>query len=110
MPGQVQCPICQDGFPSEEAVGAHIDRGCDGEPSSKKQKPRSTQTSIPPQQVSKSTKRPDRLPQLHYGTVKDNVLRKKLQDLGLSAGGNRQLMEKRYTEWVTLWKIGRAHV
>ena len=35
--------------------------------------------------------------------VKDNVLRKKLQDFGILATGTRQLMEKRYTEWVTLW-------
>jgi E3 ubiquitin-protein ligase RAD18 len=48
-------------------------------------------------------KRPERLPQLHYSMVKDNILRKKLLDLGLSAGGTRQLLEKRYTEWVTLW-------
>ena len=101
-PAQVRCPICQDGFPSVQAVEAHIDR-CDGEPPSKKQKVRSTQTSLPPQQISKPTKRPDRLPQLHYGMVKDNVLRKKLQDFGISATGSRQLMERRYTEWVTLW-------
>lgn len=51
----------------------------------------------------KPISRPERLPQLHYSMVKDNVLRKKLSDLGISAGGSRQLLEKRYTEWVTLW-------
>lgn len=101
-PRQVLCPICQDGFPTVQAVEAHVDH-CDGEPPSKKQKVRSTQTSIPPQQISKPTKRPDRLPQLHYSMVKDNVLRKKLQEFGISAAGTRQLMERRYTEWVTLW-------
>ena len=35
--------------------------------------------------------------------VKDNALRKKLGDMGISASGSRQLMERRYTEWVTLW-------
>jgi E3 ubiquitin-protein ligase RAD18 len=35
--------------------------------------------------------------------VKDNALRKKLGDMGISAAGSRQLMERRYTEWVTLW-------
>jgi E3 ubiquitin-protein ligase RAD18 len=35
--------------------------------------------------------------------MKDNILQRKLIEAGLSASGNRQLMEKRYTEWVTLW-------
>lgn len=35
--------------------------------------------------------------------VKDNALRKKLADHGLPTGGTRQGMERRYTEWVTLW-------
>lgn len=35
--------------------------------------------------------------------VKDNALRKKLLDLGISSSGSRQLMERRYTEWITLW-------
>ena len=76
---------------------------CNGEPPSKK-RPRSTQTSLPPQPVSKAnSKRPERLAQLNYSMVKDNALRKKLGDMGISASGSRQLMERRYTEWVTLW-------
>lgn len=35
--------------------------------------------------------------------IKENPLRKKLTDAGLSAAGNRQLLERRYTEWITLW-------
>jgi E3 ubiquitin-protein ligase RAD18 len=35
--------------------------------------------------------------------IKENPLRKKLTDAGLSAAGNRPLLERRYTEWITLW-------
>ena len=95
--------MCRDGFASIGAVQAHIDH-CNGEPASKKQRARSTQTSLPPQPVSKAkTKRPERLAQLNYSMVKDNALRKKLGDLAISQAGSRPLMERRYTEWVTLW-------
>lgn len=51
----------------------------------------------------KPIKRPDRLPHLNYSTIKENALKKKLVDAGLSAAGNRSLLERRYTEWITLW-------
>ena len=95
--------MCRDGFPTIQAVEAHLDH-CTGEPPSSKHRARSTQTSRKPQLVSKANiKRPDRLAQLNYSMVKDNALRKKLIDLGISALGSRPLMERRYTEWVTLW-------
>lgn len=49
------------------------------------------------------SKKPDRLPQLNYSLFKDTALRKKLQELGISAQGSRPLLERRHTEWVTLW-------
>lgn len=49
------------------------------------------------------TKRPERLPELHFSMMKDNVLRKRLADQGLPTGGSRTLMQRRYTEWLTLW-------
>lgn len=48
-------------------------------------------------------KRPERLAQLHYGTMKDNVLRKKLAEHNIPTWGTRQEMQRRFTEWVTLW-------
>jgi hypothetical protein len=45
----------------------------------------------------------ERLPHLNYSLFKEAALRKKLQDLGISGQGNRQLLERRHTEWVTLW-------
>lgn len=53
--------------------------------------------------MQKPSRNPDRLPQLSYSLFKDSALRKKLQDLGISAQGSRPLLERRHTEWVTLW-------
>lgn len=53
--------------------------------------------------MQKPSKKPDRLPQLNYSLFKDTALRKKLQELGISAQGSRPLLERRHTEWVTLW-------
>ncbi len=95
--GFVQCPVCQKAV-KEDKINAHLDRNCVDEPPSK---PRDKATTFGA--TDKPLPRPERLPQLHYSMVKDNILRKKLADLGLSTGGTRQQLEKRYTEWVTLW-------
>jgi E3 ubiquitin-protein ligase RAD18 len=88
-----------------ETINAHIDRGCQDEP--RITKPGIGRVTKNPQSAAsfpeKPIKRPERLAQLHYGGLKDTALRKKLTDLGLSAAGSRQILEKRYTEWVTLW-------
>ena len=44
----------------------------------------------------------DRLPQLSYGLLKDQALRKKLSELGIPNGGPKPLLIKRHTEWVNL--------
>lgn len=44
----------------------------------------------------------DRLPQVSYGLMKDQALRKKLAELGIPNTGPRQLLIKRHTEWVNL--------
>ena len=45
----------------------------------------------------------DRLPAINYSMLKDQALRKKLSDLGISNTGPRPLLEKRHREWITLW-------
>lgn len=45
----------------------------------------------------------ERLPALSYGMLKDNALRKKMAELGISNQGPRVLLEKRHREWITLW-------
>jgi E3 ubiquitin-protein ligase RAD18 len=82
----------------EDKINAHLDRNCEDQPPTR---PRDKAVTFGA--TDKPIIRPERLPQLHYSMVKDNILRKKLADLGLSAGGTRQQLEKRYTEWVTLW-------
>ena len=44
----------------------------------------------------------ERLPQLSYGLLKDQALRKKLSDLGIPNSGPKALLMKRHTEWVNL--------
>ena len=44
----------------------------------------------------------DRLPQMSYGLMKDQALRKKLAELGIPNSGPRPLLIKRHTEWVNL--------
>ncbi|KAG0232992.1 hypothetical protein B0O80DRAFT_267188 [Mortierella sp. GBAus27b] len=46
---------------------------------------------------------PKRLPKLAYSVLNDKQLRKKLQELGLATHGDRQLMMKRHTEYLTIY-------
>jgi E3 ubiquitin-protein ligase RAD18 len=48
-------------------------------------------------------KPPERLPALNYSILKDQTLRKKMTELGISASGPRLLLERRHREWVTIW-------
>lgn len=83
-----------------------MDNGCPDESkkatkSSGRTSKNSTQNAFPISD--KPIKRPDRLPQVNYSMIKEAVLRKKLTDMGVSAAGTRPLLERRYTEWITLW-------
>ncbi|KAF7542766.1 hypothetical protein G7Z17_g11294 [Cylindrodendrum hubeiense] len=49
------------------------------------------------------TKPPDRLPALSYSMFKEQALRKKLAEIGISNQGPRALLERRHKEWITLW-------
>lgn len=104
--GLVKCPICGKRV-KEGIINKHIDEGCPDEPQIKVTKPldgrpsRGFDRSPPP--FEEIPKRPERLAQLNYSMIKENPLRKKLTDAGLSAAGNRPLLERRYTEWITLW-------
>jgi E3 ubiquitin-protein ligase RAD18 len=100
----VECPICQKRV-KEASINSHIDQGCMDAPRAPKSLGRSSTLPITsaPGALEKPIKRPERLPQLNYQFVKDPALKRKLIDTGLSAGGTRQLLERRYTEWVTLW-------
>ncbi|KAG5953055.1 hypothetical protein E4U53_007097 [Claviceps sorghi] len=45
----------------------------------------------------------ERLPALNYSILKEQALRKKLAELGISNQGPRILLEKRHKEWINLW-------
>lgn len=86
----------------EWQVFAHLENCPGPEPPSKSEpsKPNAMSQISAPRQHQKTL---DRLPALNYGMYKDNALRKKLQELGLSSCGPRILLEKRHKEWITLW-------
>ena len=81
-----------------ENINSHLDK-CTGE---EPRAPLRNPTFAP--SVSQRSKKPlGRLPHLSYSIYKEAALRKKLQELGISAAGTKPLLEKRHTEWVTLW-------
>jgi len=103
--GLVACPLCGRRM-MEEAVFNHLDK-CTGEGKPTEcHKARNAfssreSTLQSPSKQAKSSM--ERLPQLNYTLLKDNALRKKLQELGIPAWGPRQLLIKRHTEWVDIY-------
>jgi hypothetical protein len=95
--GLVACPICGTRM-KMESINLHLDK-CTGAPS---KSPGRIPDFAPPS-FKKSSKPPERLPKLSYSLFKETALRKKLLELGISAAGNKPLLERRHTEWVTLW-------
>ncbi|KAH8884866.1 DNA repair protein rad18 [Thozetella sp. PMI_491] len=106
--GLVSCPICLARM-KEHQVDKHLDTSCPGSPQPQGQQESSSSGSasglatnwLPSQ--STTPKAPERLPTLAYSMMKESVLRKKLSDLGISNGGNKQMLERRHREWVMLW-------
>ncbi|KAI1001733.1 hypothetical protein K3495_g6472 [Podosphaera aphanis] len=104
----VRCPICDFHLPQSQ-VNAHLDRNCREEPAIARfdfrRSSKSSQFSqfSNPKTVDKSIRRPERLPNINYSLFKDVQLRKKLGEHGLSQAGPRLAMQRRYTEWITLW-------
>ena len=105
--GLVPCPLCSKRM-KEAAVFSHLDKcpGPDAEPELMKKvadsfsntfvtSNRSTLASSVPAVV--------RLPQLNYSLLKENALRKKLQELGIPAWGPKPLLERRHREWIDLF-------
>lgn len=55
------------------------------------------------QQQRKQQRTYDRLPALNYSMFKEQALRKKLAEMGISNQGPRHLLERRHKEWLTIW-------
>ncbi|KAH8594486.1 hypothetical protein B0O99DRAFT_595420 [Bisporella sp. PMI_857] len=97
--GLVECPICS-GRMTVEAVQIHIDK-CNGIPPSKKPPiPHQLPITDSSTAISKPLTKPEYLAKPHYASMKDIALKKKLAEYGLSAYGNRQMLEKRWSEYV----------
>ncbi|KAJ5457928.1 hypothetical protein N7475_009316 [Penicillium sp. IBT 31633x] len=104
--GLVSCPICFRKM-KEEAVFPHLNVHQQEEepPTRTVAKPTSFGSLKAPPQKSLSliSKQPERLPAINYSILKDNALRKKLRDLGIPDWGQKQLLQRRHTEWMNLW-------
>ncbi|KAL7629757.1 E3 ubiquitin-protein ligase rad18 [Parahypoxylon ruwenzoriense] len=114
--GLVECPICLQRMKPIQ-VDRHLDTSCPGEPQPQQDSP--SKQNSPSKQSSRSTSTPsifpsptpfrgasknlERLPAINYSMLKEPQLRKKLMELGLSTAGNRQMLERRHKEWMTIW-------
>ncbi|KAJ5356810.1 Zinc finger RING-type [Penicillium concentricum] len=104
--GLVACPICLRKM-KEEAVFPHLNVHLQEEETSKKTptKPASFGSLKGTSQrgLTLPSKQPERLPAINYSILRDNSLRKKLRDLGIPDWGQKQLLQRRHTEWMNLW-------
>ncbi|EAW14522.1 E3 ubiquitin-protein ligase RAD18 [Aspergillus clavatus NRRL 1] len=102
--GLVACPICGRRM-KNEAVFPHLDT-CTGDRAPSKQASFGSLHPLSPaaRKTKVVTDKPlERLPIINYSLLKDNVLRKKLKDLGIPNFGPRPLLQRRHTEWMNLW-------
>ncbi|KAJ5405078.1 hypothetical protein N7465_006362 [Penicillium sp. CMV-2018d] len=104
--GLVSCPICFRKM-KEEAVFPHLNVHQQEEEAPKKTPTKPTSfgslKAISQRGLTLPTKQPERLPAINYSILKDNALRKKLRDLGIPDWGQKQLLQRRHTEWMNLW-------
>ncbi|KFH42064.1 Postreplication repair E3 ubiquitin-protein ligase-like protein [Hapsidospora chrysogenum ATCC 11550] len=99
--GLVPCPMCNRRM-KEWQVFAHVE-SCPG-PSTEKEPPERSAATLQLGATQRQHNRSlERLPTLAYSMLKENALRKKMAELGISNQGPRNLLEKRHKEWVTLW-------
>ncbi|KAF5983954.1 e3 ubiquitin ligase RAD18 [Fusarium coicis] len=98
--GLVACPVCESRM-KEWQVFKHLET-CTGPVQSLLRTPGSSSNTSFKQQRPQ-TKAPDRLPAINYSMFKDQALRKKMSDLGISNQGPRILLERRHKEWMTIW-------
>ncbi|KAL6884360.1 hypothetical protein HDV57DRAFT_455313 [Trichoderma longibrachiatum] len=103
--GLVPCPLCNRKMKEWQVFG-HLE-SCPGpsaaaSPSRNNINPSDTAPSFA-QSHRKPQKTLERLPPLNYSMLKEQALRKKMSDLGISSQGPRALLEKRHKEWLTIW-------
>ncbi|OKL57693.1 Postreplication repair E3 ubiquitin-protein ligase rad18 [Talaromyces atroroseus] len=104
--GLVPCPMCNRRM-KEQAVFNHLDT-CKGPTEERIPQHHSPFIRASPQpfqslRTRTPAKTPERLPTLNYSLFKENVLRKKMKELGIPDWGPRVLLQRRHTEWMNLW-------
>ncbi|EED12846.1 DNA repair protein (RadR), putative [Talaromyces stipitatus ATCC 10500] len=104
--GLVPCPMCNRRM-KEAAVFNHLDN-CKGSIEENALNPhtsylRQPQHSFRSSQNKSPAKPLERLPTMNYSLIKDNMLRKKLKELGIPDWGPRAILQRRHTEWMNLW-------
>jgi len=104
--GLVACPICKKRM-KNDIVFDHLDT-CTGShrpgqttPLSESLQLRSESPRERPRDSAATS--PKRIPAINYSILKESVLRRKLQDLGIPNWGPRALLQRRHMEWMNLW-------
>lgn len=102
--GIVFCPIC-NGRVKLDVINSHLDRCTSNAPKncllSNPISIRGPSTSD--HRSNKPVNKLERLPEVSYSLFKDNALRRKMAELGISTAGNRTQLEQRHKEWLNLW-------
>ena len=104
--GLIECPLGCGKRMAIEAVEPHLDR-CEEEKMqasrTKARTPTNTFRPLKSGAIQNDSKPQDRISELHYSSLTDAKLKKKLDELGIPAWGGKPLMIKRHTEWVNIW-------
>ncbi|KAK4574888.1 E3 ubiquitin-protein ligase rad18 [Recurvomyces mirabilis] len=101
--GLVECPLGCGKRMKVEQVEPHLDR-CDEEKEQEQKAKSRKSATLANRTIDRQSPRPqDRLAELNYSLLKEQPMRKKLEELGIPGWGSKQLMVRRHTEWVNLW-------
>ncbi|KAM4055694.1 zinc finger, c3HC4 type (RING finger) domain-containing protein [Hirsutella rhossiliensis] len=99
--GTVPCPVCQRRMKAWQ-VFQHLET-CPGPSAQRGGRSIDSPVSSSYQAQQRQLRSHERLPALNYSMLKEQALRKKMTELGLSGQGPRLLLERRHKEWLTLW-------
>ena len=105
--GLVECLLGCGKRMKPEQMDSHLDR-CEDEKKAATTRAKShTPVANPfgsrPSPRQRNARPEERLAELNYSLLKEIGMRKKLEELGIPAWGNKQLMVRRHVEWVNLW-------
>ncbi|RMY67600.1 hypothetical protein D0862_15068 [Hortaea werneckii] len=105
--GLVECLLGCGKRMKPEQMDSHLDR-CEDEKKAaatraKSHTPVANTFGSRPSPRQRNARPEERLAELNYSLLKEVGMRKKLEELGIPAWGNKQLMVRRHVEWVNLW-------